>query len=142
MITHVHTREHVLKFRSQERMLAFFGAVTATEVLSQAERWSFLQRIAWRDMAEPPAGPAGEFQEDRMVDARLFRELRNGSLWRYRAQEEGLVFCEEFEVEELVDRAGIGGNSVGISSRRRRKSYPQGKSWWNTVKISSVIQDG
>lgn len=113
MITHVHTKEHVLKFRSQERMLAFFGAVKATEVLSQAERWSFLQRIAWRDMAEPPAGPAGEFQEDRMVDARLFRELRNGSLWRYRAREEvfadeGLAFCEEFEVEELVNGLGYG----------------------------------
>lgn len=113
MVTYVHTKQHVLKFRSQERMLAFFGAVKATEVLSQAERWSFLQRIAWRDMAEPPTGPAGDLPDDRMVDARLFLELRNGSLWRYRAQEEvfadeGLAFCEEFEVEELVNGLGYG----------------------------------
>ena len=111
MVTYVHTKQHVLKFRSQERMLAFFGAVKATEVLSQAERWSFLQRIAWRDMAEPPAGPAGEFQEDRMVDARLFLELRNGSLWLYKAQEEGFndegwVFCEEFEVRSWLHDLG------------------------------------
>lgn len=106
-----HTKQHILEFRSIERMLAFFSAVKDSSDLGQAERWSFLQRIAWRDMKKPPIGPAGTLKEDKMVDCRLFIELRNGDLFLFDGREEsfsttGYAFCEEPDLESVVNGLG------------------------------------
>lgn len=108
----VHTKTYSLHFRSEVALRRFTTTLTNTLPLSRHWAWDTCQRIAWRDMVEPPSGPSGPASEECMIPADLWRELANGELWFWQGEEAGLPYQgyawadNADELQEIVEGMG------------------------------------